>query len=80
MKLTEPGPAVFHGTDEEALAFMIAIEHNCENVNAEPPRPRCGVDGPFCSAHLLVHDQQALDRFVFARRLRQRWQAGERGR
>lgn len=56
--------AVFHGTEEEALALLQAIDRNCV-CN----RPLGILVGDPCLTHMMLVDQQRqLDGLLFARR------------
>jgi hypothetical protein len=61
----------FQGTDEERMALLVAIHHNCQ----------CEVDedGPTqnCPPHAMLHEQRVLDGLLFARRIEVRLVAEE---
>ncbi len=69
-----PNGVTWHGTEEEARALMHAVANNCacaERNAADFPGPRR------CGPHELVASQRALDRLLFARRIRDRVMAEE---
>jgi len=54
--------AVWHGSEEQILTLVRAVEHNCECV-----RGRAYEVLTMCSAHkMLAVDQRALDGLLFA--------------
>jgi hypothetical protein len=67
--------AVWHGTEEQTLALLQAVEHNCNC------RRRRGKEGrSFCDAHLmLMSNQRALDGLLFVKGLAARLRAEEWG-
>jgi hypothetical protein len=56
----------FQGSDEERMALLVALQHNCSCAQEEAGAVRC------CPAHAMLHDQHVLDRLVFARRIEAR--------
>ena len=52
--------AVWHGTEQEALVFKIAIEHNCECATSAT-----GQRSGSCASHQSQLDQRFLDGLVF---------------
>jgi hypothetical protein len=59
-----PLPAIWHGSETEALELLEAIAHNC-SCELIATRERMG-----CSAHTMIaYDQRTLDGLLFARRM-----------
>jgi hypothetical protein len=69
------GHIVWHGTNQESMDLLAAIQHNCTcSMNDAALR-----DGA-CPAHqMLVESQQLLDRLLFARSIAEQLKREEFG-
>jgi hypothetical protein len=67
---------VWHGTQEEALALIVAMTNHCQ-CEAGPD----GARRLMCSPHrMFMEDQRAMDGLLFVRRQLERWRDEERAR
>jgi hypothetical protein len=67
--------AVWHGTEEQTLALLEAVQHNCNCA-----RRRAKGGRSYCAAHMmLMSNQRALDGLLFVKGLAARLRAEEWG-
>ncbi len=64
----------WRGTQTEAAELLSALNHHCQCQESSD-----GLDVVLCEAHLLLEDQRALDRLLFARRIAARFTSEEFG-
>lgn len=58
---------LWHGTEAEAIALKVAIEHNCT----------CKLPSGCCESHAMLKDGSTLAHLLFVRRCSGLFKAGE---